>query len=181
MYFVPRLFRMRNICMRNIIDGIYLKRGEELIDISTQNLQILTNFKFIQHAFKKKMHAHFKELELTAPQGMLMFTVHSKGSMKISEISKLMGLSNSTVSGIVDRLEAQGYVNRVRSEEDRRVVNVHIADEMNKKLISHEDMYENLMKDALQSASKEEINQIELGLQILSDLLRRGQEETKDV
>ncbi|MBI9015434.1 MAG: MarR family transcriptional regulator [Clostridiales bacterium] len=152
-----------------------------MIDATTQNLQILTNFKFIQHAFKKRIHGHFKDLELTAPQGMLMFTVHSKGSMKISEISKIMGLSNSTVSGIVDRLEAQGYVNRIRSEEDRRVVNVHVTDEMSKKLMSHEDMYENLMQDALKNATKDEMNQIELGLQILSDLLRREQEEKKDV
>jgi len=152
-----------------------------MIDATTQNLQILTNFKFIQKAFKKKIHAHFKDLELTAPQGMLMFTVHSKGSMKISEISKIMGLSNSTVSGIVDRLEAQGYVKRIRSEEDRRVVNVHVTDEMSKKLMCHEDMYENLMQDALKNATKDEMNQIELGLQILSDLLRREQEETKDV
>jgi len=151
------------------------------VDIKEQNLKIVENFKYIQHTFKRKMHSHFKNMDLTAPQGMLLFTVHHKGAMKISEISKVMGLSNSTVSGIVDRLEAQDYVVRIRSEKDRRIVNVHISEKMDKKLLSHEDMHGSLMSDALKNASVEEMNQIELGLEILSNLLRKEKEETKDV
>lgn len=144
-----------------------------------QNQKILEDFRYIQKSFKQKMHEHFKNMELTAPQGMLMFTIHHKGSMKISEISKLMGLSNSTVSGIVDRLEAQGYVERIRSEKDRRIVNVHLTKQMNEKLLSHEDMHDSLMNNALSSATKEEMSQIEQGLEILRYLLQKEKEETE--
>jgi len=145
-----------------------------------QNQKILEDFRYIQKSFKQKMHEHFKNMELTAPQGMLMFTIHHKGSMKISEISKLMGLSNSTVSGIVDRLEAQGYVERIRSDKDRRIVNVHLTKQMNEKLLSHADMHDSLMNNALKGATKEEMIQIEQGLEILSNLLRKEKEETEN-
>ncbi len=39
-----------------------------------------------------------------------------------------MYLHPSTVTGVVDRLEAKGYVLRDRDREDRRVVNVRLTD-----------------------------------------------------
>jgi DNA-binding MarR family transcriptional regulator len=37
-----------------------------------------------------------------------------------AELSTRMGLSHSTVSGIVDRLEARGFLRRAPREDDRR-------------------------------------------------------------
>jgi len=91
--------------------------------------------------------------------------------MKMSDISEKLGLSNSTVSGIIDRLEQRDIVKRVRSEEDRRVVYVHLSDKAEELFkdfskISSEN-FENMMK----KASPEDIEKIDEALIILKGLL----------
>ncbi len=100
--------------------------------------EILKNLKTVQQALKHQIHGHFKSLNMTAPQGMMIFMLAKTGPLKISEISEKMSLSNSTVSGIVDRLEKTGYVRRERSEKDRRVVRVVLTDEVKNKAEAHE-------------------------------------------
>lgn len=64
-----------------------------------------------------------KTVGLTAPQLMLLQTIHGLGAVSISRLSAEMSLSQATVTTILDRLEARGLVCRRRSEEDKRVVN----------------------------------------------------------
>ena len=64
---------------------------------------------------KHSMGQHFNPMNLTGPQGMMMGILSHDGEMKISDLSEKIGLSNSTVSGIIDRLEKQGLVERTRS------------------------------------------------------------------
>ena len=46
------------------------------------------------------------------------------GSMSVSEISKRFGIAKPNITPLVDRLVNAGLVDRVRSESDRRVVNI---------------------------------------------------------
>jgi DNA-binding MarR family transcriptional regulator len=62
----------------------------------------------------------------TMPQLIVLGTIKD-GAKAIGEISQLVDLSYSTVSGIVDRLERNGVVVRKRDEKDRRVVLVELA------------------------------------------------------
>jgi len=139
--------------------------------------KILVNLKSVQHEIKSNTHQHFKEMNITAPQGMLLYMLGRHGSLKITKISEKMGLSNSTVSGIVDRLESQGFVKRVRSESDRRVVNVEINDAVKEKLNCHESILEEIMTEAIYVASEEELSTVASGLDMLSELLQRIKKE----
>jgi len=52
----------------------------------------------------------------------------SKGGMTIGELSEHLGLANSTVSSIVDRLERDDWTQRRRSDNDRRKIKVILTD-----------------------------------------------------
>ncbi len=52
-----------------------------------------------------------------------------KTPMRMSEIAQALETSQANVTGLVDRLERDGYVSRVRAESDRRVVEVGITQE----------------------------------------------------
>ena len=52
----------------------------------------------------------------------------SSRGLTLSELSTRMGLSHSTVSGIVDRLEARGFLRRAPRDDDRRFVEVQLTD-----------------------------------------------------
>jgi MarR family transcriptional regulator, organic hydroperoxide resistance regulator len=66
-------------------------------------------------------------VSLSHPQGRVLFGLWQNGAMPIAEIVTRTGLSKSTLTGVLDRLERDGYVRRVRSTADRRVVLIEAA------------------------------------------------------
>lgn len=128
--------------------------------------------KMVKHCMRKT----FEDIGLTMPQTMVVGTLAHQGKMKISELSEKVHLSNSTVSGIVDRLEKQGYVVRSRNEEDRRTVYVNVTDKM-KELYSgiHEKIIESY-EEMLSSGTPEEMNKIIEGLNTLKKILNERKE-----
>ncbi|WP_250813828.1 MarR family winged helix-turn-helix transcriptional regulator [Clostridium swellfunianum] len=136
-------------------------------------VKIIQLMKKVTNAIKQRMGNHFKEMNLTGPQGMLMGTLAHNGEMKVSELSDKLGLSNSTVSGILDRLENQGLVERVRSKEDRRVVYVKVTDEFIKHSQKHFDEINNIIEQMMNKATPEELDIIFKGMDTLQKVMDR--------
>lgn len=65
---------------------------------------------------------------LTTPQLLCLHTLYKAETMTLSELTREINLSGSTVNGIVDRLEAKEYVVRERSTADRRRVYLHMTE-----------------------------------------------------
>jgi DNA-binding MarR family transcriptional regulator/GNAT superfamily N-acetyltransferase len=74
---------------------------------------------------KKLVQSH----NLTIPQVLLLREIQRGGRLSLGDLAKKASLSNATVTGIIDRLEAKNLVKRVRSETDRRQVFVEIMPE----------------------------------------------------
>ena len=66
---------------------------------------------------------------ITGPQLWALKTIAEHEALPLGELSTKMYLHPSTVTGVVDRLEAKGYVSRDRDKEDRRVVKVSLTTE----------------------------------------------------
>ena len=66
-----------------------------------------------RHSFE---HDTFSKQELTAVD-VLGLT----GSSRMGEIAEYLGVVQSAITPLIDRLEERGYVQRFRSKEDRRV------------------------------------------------------------
>lgn len=65
--------------------------------------------------------------DLTGPQLTVIKLLSGIGDLSLTELSENMQTRNSTVTGIIDRMEAAGLVKRVRSESDRRVVMIRLT------------------------------------------------------
>lgn len=113
------------------------------------------------------------ERGITMPQGMVIGILHKQGEMKISELSEKIGLSNSTVSGIIDRLEKQDFVERVRSQEDRRIVFVRLSRQFAKVHKGFDKIAEEQFAKMIESGSEEELNKVIEGLKTLKIILDR--------
>lgn len=64
---------------------------------------------------------------LTAPQLVCLRQIARAGELTPSALSREVHLSQATVTGILDRLEARGIVVRERSVVDKRRVNVRLS------------------------------------------------------
>src|SRR5450432_63379 len=69
-----------------------------------------------------------RRAQLTGPQLTVVKILESIGDLSLSELSDKIRAQNSTVTGIIDRMEREGLVQRVRSTEDRRVVHIRLTD-----------------------------------------------------
>lgn len=128
----------------------------------------------VKQLFKHEMNDLFVNSELTVSQFSVIKVLKEKGESKISEISEALYLTDSTVSGIIDRLEARGFVERIRSKEDRRVVNVRLTDkanafgkEMYTKVIEH-------MEEMLKDVDEAELQKVIDGLETLKKIFSKS-------
>ena len=68
------------------------------------------------------------ELGLTTPQLFCLDALGDHEPVITKELARMVNLSESTVIGIIDRLEIKQYVIRERSKEDRRKVYLTLTD-----------------------------------------------------
>ena len=85
---------------------------------------IFTSYMRLSQHMSQIFRAHFGRLDLTFPQALVLTALGDGEPVPISTLAERTGSANSTVSGIVDRLEKLGLAKRERSELDRRVIYV---------------------------------------------------------
>lgn len=149
------------------------------MDEVSKAVKVVQLMKKVMSKIKHEMEHHFKVMNLTGPQGMLMGTLAHHGEMKVSELSEKLGLSNSTVSGILDRLEAQGLIERTRSKEDRRVVYVKVTDQFRKHSKDHFEHINKIIEQMMSKATPEELDIILAGMDTLEKVMNRQEQEIK--
>ena len=69
------------------------------------------------------------EIGLTMPQMITLLAIHDSGSCRMGTLADATQQSGGTLTGIVDRLIDDGLVERVRSVNDRRVIEVTLTEE----------------------------------------------------
>jgi DNA-binding MarR family transcriptional regulator len=65
---------------------------------------------------------HERGIEINPAQGRIMFVLWQDDGIPITELAKQTSLGKSTLTSMLDRLEKAGYLRRVPSPHDRRVV-----------------------------------------------------------
>ncbi|MCR9267003.1 MAG: MarR family transcriptional regulator [Alphaproteobacteria bacterium] len=84
--------------------------------------EILVALRRITRAIDLQSKRLVKATGLTAPQLVVIDTLHKQGDMSPSAIARAVSLSQATITSILDRLVQAGLVERVKSDTDKRVV-----------------------------------------------------------
>jgi DNA-binding MarR family transcriptional regulator len=111
---------------------------------------------------------------VTGPQVSLMAAVVSRGPMTLTELSRTLGTSHSTASGIVDRLAARGLIQRSPDPVDGRRTRITVTDKVTRYVRELEAGPAVRLATALESLSADERRAIKRGLQLLRELLDRS-------
>ncbi len=117
-----------------------------------------------------------RQVDLTGPQLTVLKMLEGLGDLSLSELSERIRAQNSTVTGIIDRMEREGLVTRTRSTEDRRVVKIRLTDKGSKiaRAIAVEPM--EIFRGALDSLTAGETREL---LKILTKIAKRVQSIVK--
>lgn len=74
------------------------------------------------------LEALCKKVGSSLPQYRLCRIVRENPGLMLTELCRRIGSANATMTDLVDRAERNGWVRRVRSAHDRRVVTLELAD-----------------------------------------------------
>ncbi|ABO49785.1 transcriptional regulator, MarR family [Desulforamulus reducens MI-1] len=125
----------------------------------------------LNRKFRQYMLSQTVGCGLTVPQLHLMQELFQNPGITLGDLSIRLGLAKSTVSGIVDRLEKQGKVVRKRNDQDRRVVHIDLAPEVNEMNYNLALMRTNYLAGFLTSMAPVEIEGLINGLEKINFLM----------
>ncbi len=142
--------------------------------------EVLHAYLQVSHKITEEMRGHFGKSTLTYPQTLVLALLDCDGPMPISSLARAAGSANSTVSGIVDRLENAGLVRRVRSEQDRRVIFVEVTERYHEGRDQAGSFAMQRFDRAVNSMDEEQLRAVLNGLSILSRALEEQKEKDKE-
>ncbi|WHY65897.1 MarR family transcriptional regulator [Neobacillus sp. SuZ13] len=87
------------------------------------------DLRYISGIIKQKGREMLSTYTITPPQFIALQWLFEEGDMTIGELSTKMYLACSTTTDLVDRMEKNLLVERVKNPNDRRVVRIHLLEE----------------------------------------------------
>lgn len=85
------------------------------------------SFYAASHAFTRVYKPLLDAIGLTYPQYLVMVALWEKDDQTVGGIGEKLGLESSTLTPLLKRLEALGFVTRSRDPADERVVRVRLS------------------------------------------------------
>ena len=141
--------------------------------------EIMDEYLSLTQNASREFRLHFGKQNLTFPQALVLSTLMEEHPVPISLLSEKTGSANSTVSGIVDRLEKLGLVRRERGKEDRRVIYVNLTEEYLREHRETSNSVREYFSGLMAPLSVEEKENILRAFRNLNGILLKDEEENR--
>jgi DNA-binding MarR family transcriptional regulator len=150
------------------------RQAESVPAIAAQAEQIGQELGRIRRALRRPLEAEIAAGGLTLPQTAVMRVVVRRNGLSLKELSREVSLAHSTVSGIVDRLERRGMIQRRPDPADGRTSRIYpsapVAEFVRERI---PQLSRGPLEAALARATDAERKQIGDALRRLRELLER--------
>ena len=128
--------------------------------------------RYISHLIKQKGREILSNYTITPPQFIALQWLHESGDMTIGDLSTKMYLAFSTTTDLVDRMEKNELVQRVRDENDRRVVRIHLLPEGGRVIQEVIAKRQEYLNEILVDFNEKELEDLLGNLQKLHELMK---------
>lgn len=122
--------------------------------------EVIDNLRRSIKAINEYSRTAEKETGLTGPQLWAIKLVAANAPIKVSELARRMYLHPATIVGILDRLESKGLVQRTRSTEDRRVVEIDLTAQGRVVVGQAPEVAQGMLIKGLESLSREKLSHV---------------------
>ena len=160
---------------QKVLYGTILYRGDENL-IKTNGGFLITQIKQIQGRVFEKLLVKYGIEEFNSAQGRILYVLWQEDNLPIIELSHRTGLAKTTLTSMLDRLEAKGLLYRTIDKKNRRQIRIVLSD-MAKSLENKYNAVSDEMSEIFyRGFSDEEINELESKLNlILKNLNEKGE------
>ncbi|MBX3009218.1 MAG: MarR family transcriptional regulator [Melioribacteraceae bacterium] len=125
--------------------------------------QVLELWDKLSKAYDKVKRLQSKQMfqeKLTTPQFGVLEILLKNGPIPLKKISDEMMVTGANITCVVDNLEKEGFVRRIHSKEDRRVILADLTDEGRAKINSIMPSYADNMATALSVLNDGEMKEL---------------------
>ncbi|GKW46777.1 MarR family winged helix-turn-helix transcriptional regulator [Planococcus sp. NCCP-2050] len=123
--------------------------------------------RYISGLIKQKGREILNSYTITPPQFVALQWLFEHGDMTIGDLSNKMYLAFSTTTDLVDRMEKNELVVRVREEQDRRVVRIKLLKEGERIIEEVIKKRQDYLETVLEDFSADEVEQFSFLLEKL--------------
>ncbi len=117
----------------------------------------------------KTSERYLAKVGISVGEFLALRTLATSGPCPMVELAKEQFISPPALTSIVDSLETQGLVERARSEEDRRVINIKITSKGEKVFARAHVLYKQFFENVMHALSRQEINVVLAAFEKLSE------------
>jgi DNA-binding MarR family transcriptional regulator len=110
------------------------------VDVEARELRRLIAGFSRRRSLRDPIAGMCEQAQLTPPQIHALLWLGEEGPLTMGELARRLGITEKTITGLVDRLELEGYVGRERDQADRRVVRARLTEkgsEVHRELDAH--------------------------------------------
>jgi DNA-binding MarR family transcriptional regulator len=119
---------MRNIEIVDHVGQVGSPEEEAALDSDVTRVRDILTSWGRKRSLRDPLAAMCEELDLSAPHIHCLLWLGIEKVLTMGEISRRLGITEKSCTGLVDRLEAAGHTKRERDQDDRRVVRVRLTD-----------------------------------------------------
>ena len=94
--------------------------------------------------------------DVTANDMHVIEAIDMEEARNMTSVARSLGVTTGTLTIAVNSLVKKGYVERVRSEEDRRVVLVSLSEKGKKAYLHHRQFHEQMIEAIVEELSEEQ-------------------------
>jgi MarR family transcriptional regulator, organic hydroperoxide resistance regulator len=152
--------------MKMRIEELERKEAAQLV------AEIEKELRYISGIVKQKGREILSNYTITPPQFVALQWLFEFGDMTIGELSNKMYLACSTTTDLVDRMEKNKLVMRVKDPNDRRVVRIHLLEEGERIIEEVIDKRQAYLQGVLKDFSSEEVESLRESLLKLHQEMR---------
>ncbi|GIN86762.1 putative HTH-type transcriptional regulator YsmB [Heyndrickxia sporothermodurans] len=115
------------------------------------------DLRYISAIIKQKGRELLSNYTITPPQFVALQWLFEEGDMTIGELSNKMYLAFSTTTDLIDRMEKNELVKRVKDPHDRRVVRIHLLEKGEKMIDEVIQKRQGYLQEILTNFSTDEV------------------------
>ena len=133
--------------------------------------EILATVRMLWKDLLRNPRADAEEFGMTGPQVTVIACLVKRGPLALTELSRTLGMSHSSASGIVDRLQSRGVLRRIQDTSDRRRTSIEVTDAVRRYVRELDEGPTGRLSRVLKAATPAQRAAIRNGLGLLADLL----------
>ncbi|WP_372892334.1 MarR family winged helix-turn-helix transcriptional regulator [Rhodosalinus sp.] len=135
-------------------------RAEEAAPVSKQRLRLWLRMLEATRAIEARLRDELRtEHDSTLPRFDVLAALYRRpDGLRMSELSAMLKVSNGNVTGIVERLAGEGYLERLPVEGDRRAMRVRLTEAGRARFAGMAAWHEARVDDLLGNIDAEELD-----------------------